>query len=250
MNYYKIIINNNICAVATSNDFVECAKRHKLLLPSDFAHAEFITSHGRLYHAEWMALPTNNLLYEQALILEITEEEYLILFNSLKLEESIPVKEPANNININDFIPINQINPYENLTIEQVKETKLKELSYVCNQTIESGIDVKMLDGKVHHFSLTVQDQLNLISLQAMKEQGVEQIPYHADGELCKFYTAIEIQMIITEATKFKTYHTTYYNALKNYINSLEDPYVIANIQYGIELPEEYQSDVLKALYD
>jgi len=54
--------------------------------------------------------------------------------------------------------------------------------------------------------------------------------------------------MIISEATKWKTYHTTYYNALKNYVNSLDDPYVIANITYGIELPEEYQSDVLKAL--
>jgi len=54
--------------------------------------------------------------------------------------------------------------------------------------------------------------------------------------------------MVIAEATKWKTYHTTYYNALKNYVNSLDDVHQITEIQYGIELPEEYQSDVLKAL--
>jgi len=78
----------------------------------------------------------------------------------------------------------------------------------------------------------------------------MEQIPYHADGELCKFYTPVEIKMIISEATKWKTYHTTYYNALKNYVKSLNDIHQIMEIQYGIELPEEYQSEVLKSLHD
>ena len=56
--------------------------------------------------------------------------------------------------------------------------------------------------------------------------------------------------MIITAATKLKTYHTTYYNALKNYVKSLKDIHQVAAITYGIELPEEYKSDVLKTLHD
>jgi hypothetical protein len=73
-------------------------------------------------------------------------------------------------------------------------------------------------------------------------------IPYHADGEECDFYTVEEINEIIDTANAFKIYHTTYYNALKGYINSLETIEDIAAVTYGMEIPEEYQTNVLKAL--
>ena len=78
--------------------------------------------------------------------------------------------------------------------------------------------------------------------------QSQSMIPYHADGEEVMFYSAEEIQEIIDTANAFKIYHTTYYNSLKNYINSLETIEEIAAIEYGVDIPEEYQSDVLKAL--
>ena len=43
-------------------------------------------------------------------------------------------------------------------------------------------------------------------------------------------------------------YHTTYFNSLKHYIESLDTIDAVANIQYGVEIPETYQSDVLKYL--
>lgn len=58
-------------------------------------------------------------------------------------------------------------------------------------------------DGETHHFSLTTQDQLNLITLSAMVSQGAEQVPYHADGELCKFYSVSDMLAIINQATNF-----------------------------------------------
>ena len=67
-------------------------------------------------------------------------------------------------------------------------------------------------------------------------------------GEECDFYTAEEINEIIDTANAFKIYHTTYYNALKGYINSLEIIEDIAAVTYGMEIPEEYQTNVLKAL--
>ena len=73
-------------------------------------------------------------------------------------------------------------------------------------------------------------------------------IPYHADGEECTFYTSEEINEIVETATAFKIYHTTYYNALKHYINALETIEEISAIEYGTPIPEEYKSDVLKAL--
>ena len=111
---------------------------------------------------------------------------------------------------------------------------------------IESGFDLD-LRGETHHFSLTTQDQLNLMNLSTMI-QTQDLIPYHADGEETLFYSAEEIKEIIAAANQFKIYQTTYYNALKTYINALETIEEISAIEYGITIPEEYKSDVLRML--
>jgi hypothetical protein len=48
------------------------------------------------------------------------------------------------------------------------------------------------------------------------------------------------MKQIVAAATQFKMYHTTYYNALKAYINSLNNIEEIAAITYGIELPQAF----------
>lgn len=121
-------------------------------------------------------------------------------------------------------------------------------MSNTCNKVITSGFDAILSDGEVHHFSLTTQDQLNLITLSALAESGETAIPYHADGELCKFYPTEDITKIISTATAFKTYHVSYFNALRVFIESLETIEAIKAITYGVSIPEEYQSEVLKAL--
>ena len=115
-----------------------------------------------------------------------------------------------------------------------------------CRRTIESGFDLD-LRGETHHFSLNTQDQLNIMNLSIIA-QTQSLIPYHADGEDCIFYTDQEIEAIAETASAFKIYHTTYYNALKSYINSLETIEEISAIEYGVEIPEEYKTDVLKVL--
>lgn len=129
-----------------------------------------------------------------------------------------------------------------------VKAAKIAEMSKTCEEIITNGIDVVLSNGETHHFSLTVQDQLNLITLSKMVEAGEEHIPYHADGELCIFYSAQDIQSIVVAATAFKTYHTTYFNSLKAYIKSLRSVRTISNVVYGIDIPERYQSDVWKEI--
>ena len=68
------------------------------------------------------------------------------------------------------------------------------------------------------------------------------------DGELCKLYSPDDIMKISTEATNFKTYQVSYFNSLKAYIESMNDIESISAITYGIQIPEEYMSDVLKSL--
>ena len=134
------------------------------------------------------------------------------------------------------------------VTIEFVKTSKIAEMNNKCNKTIIAGFDAVLSDGKVYHFSLTTQDQLNLITLSTMLESGETAIPYHADGELCRFYSAADIKTILETATQFKTYHVSYFNSLKSYILSLDKIESVRAIVYGISIPPEYQSDVLKVL--
>ena len=51
-----------------------------------------------------------------------------------------------------------------NITLEYVREAKLKQMSTACKHTIENGFDL-IIRGETHHFSLTTQDQLNLMNL-------------------------------------------------------------------------------------
>lgn len=241
MEYYKIIYNNAIVGAVTSKQFMRYASITNCLVRCTKQQGQYITYEGKLYRDSWLNPIITNLEYFEAQIIPIQKEEYDILIPTIQ-NAPIPVEEEEEEIVIPE-----PINPADEITLEYVRAAKINEMSRACNQVIENGFDVE-IGGETHHFSLTVQDQLNLITLSSMAAQGMEQIPYHADGELCKFYTAAEINTIVNQATAWKTYHTTYYNALKAYINSLQTIEEIGAITYGTQLPEEYQTDVYRAL--
>ena len=244
MRYFKIILNDEIVGVANDSNFSRFFSRHNILITADAETGEYIELNGSLYRDSWMRpLTTNTYTFINANIREIDEVEYNVLKQSLETNEVYVVEE-----DVPDVQPIEDVDADAAMTIDFVRSSKINEMSRTCNQVIESGFDLQLSDGNTHHFSLTTQDQINLISLGSMAANGMESIPYHADGEICRFYTAEEITTILAQATAFKIYHTTYYNALKNYINSLDSIEDIAAITYGIELPEEYQSAVLKSL--
>lgn len=243
MKYYKIIQGNTCIGVINSNNFIAYQPNTFSFKSADEVTGDLIEYKNQFYREGWMKPLTSgiNLNFINANIIEISLEEYNIFKEALEKNEIIeipPEREP-------EYIQPYVEPPEEGLDF--IRSSKIKEMSYECNKTIENGFDVELQE-KIHHFSLTVQDQLNLITLSTMAAQGIEQIPYHADGELCKFYTPAEINAIVNQATIWKTYHTTYFNALKAYINSLQTIEEIGAITYGIELPEEFKTDVLRAL--
>ena len=71
-------------------------------------------------------------------------------------------------------------------------------------------------------------------------------IPYHADGELCAFFPINDVNAILEMATQHKTFHITYCNSLRNYVKSLENLQDIGAVYYGMEVPDEFKSDVYK----
>lgn len=130
-------------------------------------------------------------------------------------------------------------------TLEGMKEEKRREISDACEQVIYSGITVETGEG-LEHFSLTEKDQLNLFGKQAQLAAGAERLEYHQDGHPCRYYSAEEMQAIVTTAMEHVSYHTTYCNSLNMWIAGTETVEGLAGIFYGADVPEEYQSEVLK----
>ena len=116
---------------------------------------------------------------------------------------------------------------------------------------IQSGIDVTLTDGTVEHFTLTDHDQTSLMGLQTQVAQGVENIPWHTSdtAEHCKYYSNEDMLLIVTAAMQYVTFHVTYFRDLRIYINAMEDKESVEAVTYGIIIPEEYRSEVLKDLY-
>lgn len=137
--------------------------------------------------------------------------------------------------------------PTEAELLEAAQASKKAEISEACEQMIYRGVNVTLTDGNVEHFSLTEHDQINLFGKQVQLAAGAEQLEYHADGQPCRYYSVVDMQAIIQTAMFHVSYHTTYCNALNMWIAGCETKDDIQQIFYGADIPEAYQSEVLKA---
>lgn len=246
-NYYKIIADNKIVGVVTSSNMRRFQLKHKILLICDEQEAQYVQIDDKLYRDDWLVPVTTDLVeYESAQIINIPKSEYDILYESMKTGEEIVITPGI----LEEPITPPVIDGIEVITVDYVKNNKITEMSNACNKTITDGFNATLSDDRTYHFSLTTQDQLNLITLSTMVANGEAAIPYHADGELCKFYSAEDINIILEAATAHKTFHVSYFNALKAFIESLNTIEELSVIQYGVEIPEAYQSDVLKVLLE
>ena len=124
------------------------------------------------------------------------------------------------------------------------KQRKIDEMNYACSMAITNGCDVELTDGTTEHFALTAEDQINIATAEKAVQAGATAFPYHADGKLCRLYPAADIQKIINTATIWKTYHTTYFNHLKQWINRMEDKTEIQGVRYGVELPDDLKASL------
>lgn len=244
MKFYKILKEGAFIGVVYSGQFlIEYPETPQLFYANEKC-GQYVLYGSSLYRDYWMAPIVNYARdFIMASIIEITEEEYNIYHEAIINNETIEEETQEEEEEIIPDVPVQE---EIDASIAFLRTSKLNEMSYTCRKTIEAGFDLE-LRGTLKHFSLDTQDQLNLITLSTMA-QTQTLIPYHADSEACIFYTQEEINEIVETATAFKIYHTTYYNALKAYINALNTVEEISAIEYGVEIPEEYQTDVLKAL--
>ncbi|NSI89817.1 hypothetical protein [[Clostridium] scindens] len=145
--------------------------------------------------------------------------------------------------------PVPEPEPYEP-SLEEVQEAKVQEMNGAQQAAIQEGINVKLTDGAVEHFTLTDHDQTSLVGLQAKVLEGEDSIPWHTsdEAEHCKFYSNADMALITTAAMEYVTWHVTYFRDLRIYIRSLKEKTEVEVVTYGMTIPEAYQSEPLKAM--
>ena len=124
--------------------------------------------------------------------------------------------------------------------IDKVISQKKAELSEECEKVIVAGVDV----GDAH-YSLTIEDQANILAWMAVAQTG-KAVPYHQDGQPCRIYTAEEFMKVANAAVAFKTAQTTYCNLLMRQVEAMTDVDEVKAVKYGVtqlegEYAEQYQ---------
>ena len=133
-------------------------------------------------------------------------------------------------------------------SIEIVRADKLAELSADCNAAITAGMDVETTKG-TEHFSLQETDQINLTTALSAVQSGAAGYPYHADGQLCRLFTAAEIQAIAAASVRHKLYHTTLCNHLLTWARRAETREELSGITYSADgLPEDLAANMAPVL--
>lgn len=135
-------------------------------------------------------------------------------------------------------------------TLDDLKETKVSEMNSVQQMIIAQGVDVTLSDGSTEHFTLTDHDQTSLVGLQSQVASGDDNIPWHTsdEDEHCKFYSNADMAKITSTAMAYVTWHVTYFRDLRIYIRSLETKEDVEKVSYGMDIPEAYQAEPLKAM--
>lgn len=247
MNYYKIVLGDKVVDVLEGASWVKLNRRGRIVLCDPSEALGVVSSDGK---TTWSLTGTGGLTgfnYESVTVTDITETEATELKTLLGLGGEVTNTPSGSEV---EFPEETETSDELNTdgTLEEVKKRSLERLSAVCQQVIFDGFDVALSNGEVKHFALKVEDQLNLLSLSTLLATGVDSIPYHADGELCEYYTAEDMTLIITKATQFKTYHTSYYNSLKNWVESMGTIAEVGSVAYGDVVPTEFCSVVLNQL--
>lgn len=132
--------------------------------------------------------------------------------------------------------------------LEKAKRAKIHSLSNQCKNKIISGFSIKLSSGDICDFKLTVEDQLNLMHIENQLLAGESSFIYHATDRPCQIYLREDMINIIKAYKAHTLYHTTYFNAVKQYIKSLTDIEKVNLFNYGTDIKDTVNDPVLKQI--
>lgn len=128
-------------------------------------------------------------------------------------------------------------------TLEGAQKAKIRELSNACHTAIYAGADATTSKG-TEHFSLTDNDQINLSSSMEQVKGGAAQVPYHADGQLCRMFTAEEMTRAYQAAVHYIAYNTTLCNHLLTWVRRCTTVVDVNAITYTSALPDDLKKNM------
>ena len=129
--------------------------------------------------------------------------------------------------------------------LTNAKETVIARLSTICKNKITAGFFVTLADGESYNFKLTMEDQLNLMIIENQLSAGVESFIYHATNQPCKIFMRDDMVKIVEAFKRHTLYHTTYFNAAKQYILSLTNIEQVNLFTYGTDVSETVEDPIL-----
>ena len=244
--WFKVIQDGQLIGVATDQSFARYSSKSGRVHICKAIEGQYLVLNDKYYRDDWMLAvdPECYIEYENATVISIKEKEFDIL-NKLDYSEPINATQLINTEP--EDIPVKAPKETEVATIDAVRKWKLAELSIECELAIENGFSLVLSDGATHHFSLSFEDQINLLHLErAMSING--DLIYHADGELMQYFSEEDAQMVIEGAKRWKLYNTTLYNSLKNWINDIDNIEDLEAVKYDSAIPEKYCTTVLQTL--
>jgi hypothetical protein len=146
--------------------------------------------------------------YVVADVIRIEEDEYNCLLSAIESNEEIKFAEEL----VVEYEPV--VDEVEELTVDYIRSAKLAELKYECNKAITEGFDMELCDGGTRHFTLSMDDQINLLTQAYFNE---------------------DMQAVIVVMNNFKVKHMTHLKELEEYVYSLTDIEEIAKVAYRKE---------------
>lgn len=215
MKYYKVIKNKEFIGVGTTLNLRRFQNKHQIILICNETQVQYIQLGDTLYRANWMwPETTDSVKYDIADVIRIEKDEYDLLLNAVETNEEILIEEE----------PIIEVKPIvvEEPTIDYVRAYKISEMKRDCNKAITNGIDIKLSDGETRHFSMSLEDQINLLTMAYLGDESV--------------YSTKDMKTIITETNAFKNSHIAKFKQLKNRVNSLNTIQEVSAVNYHEEV--------------
>ena len=186
MKYYKVIKNKEFIGIGTTLNLRRFQAEYQIMLICNETEVQYISLDDVLYRANWMwPENTDSVKYEIADVIRIEKDEYDLLLNAVETNEEIAIEEDP--IVEEEFVIV------EGPTIDYVRASKISELKYHCNKAITNGVDVKLSDGETRHFSMSLEDQINLLTMAYLSDESV--------------YSIEDLKTIITKTNAFKNSH-------------------------------------------
>ena len=221
---YKIIKDNKVIDVVRIPRFVNFLASGHIAITDKASAQGIASSDDKIIYRIDSTAPSN---FELVTIEAISEEELNRLSSLLSSNKEIIADDSI---------------------LATAKRSTLNRLSNICKSKITAGFSVTLSDGEKYSFKLTTEDQLNLMLMENQLLSGSETFIYHATNQPCKIFSREDVIKVLQAFKHCVLYHTTYFNAAKQYINSLTDLEKINLFTYGTDVSNTVDNVVIKQI--